>query len=65
MAEKQKTYQQLAPKVNCTPYTLGRKVANKVPMTLEEANRLAIELDITDTEFGDFFLTKQLQNATK
>ena len=33
-------------------------------MTLEEANRLAIELDITDTEFGDFFLTKQLQNAT-
>ena len=36
-----------------------------IKMTLEEANRLAIELDITDTEFGDFFLTKQLQNATK
>jgi hypothetical protein len=65
MAENQKTFQQLATKVNCTPYTLGRKVANKVPMTLEEANILAIELKITDEEFGEFFLQKELQNATK
>lgn len=65
MVEKGHTFQSLAPKIACTPYTLGQKVANETPTTLEEANILAEELDISDTEFRDFFLQKRLQYATK
>lgn len=53
--EKGYTFQTLAPKVPCTPYTLGQKVSNETSTTLEEANILANELDIDDKEFTSFF----------
>lgn len=65
MIEKKYTFQTLAPKISCTPYTLGQKIANETPMTLEEANILAKELDINDKEFSEFFLQIRLQYATK
>lgn len=58
MAEKNKTFRSLAPKVSCSAYTLGQKVSNKAPITLQEVNILADELDITDKEFKDFFLQR-------
>lgn len=56
MAEKEKNYKKLASKINCSAYTLGQKVSNKAPMNLDEANILANELDIVDSEFKEFFL---------
>lgn len=60
MVEKNLTYQMLSPKINCSAYTLGQKVANETPMNLEEAIALAKELDITEAEFADFFLKQKL-----
>lgn len=61
IVEKHKTIQIIAPKIPCHPYTLGRQIANKKPMTLETAEILSEELDITDEEFPEFFLKKKLQ----
>ncbi len=64
MAEKEKTIQKLAPIVGCSAYTLGRKIANEAPMTIEEAMILSEELEIYNEEFADFFLQNELQNTT-
>lgn len=61
MAEKNETRQTLAPKIHCTPYTLGQQIINKKPMTITTAEKLAELLDITDEEFPEFFLHKKLQ----
>ena len=50
IVEKGVTIQLLAPKIPCTPYTLGQKIANEAPMQIEEATILANELDIPDEE---------------
>lgn len=64
--EKGKTIQALAPKIPCSRDTLGKKIANEVPMQIEEANTLANELDIPDDEIADyFFYNKGCENATK
>lgn len=64
--EKGKTIQSLAPKIPCTPYTLGQKIANESPMQIEEAATLANELDITDNEIVEyFFYNESCTNATK
>lgn len=66
IAEKGKTIQALAPKIPCTPYTLGQKIANEAPMQIEEANTLANELDIKDSEIVEYFFYKRsCKNATK
>ena len=65
IVEKGKTIQSIAPKIPCSPYTLGQKLLNETPMNLEEAIILSDELDITKDEFADFFLKKKLQNTTK
>ncbi len=65
IVEKQKTIQSIAPKIPCTPYTLGQKISNETPMNLEEAIILSNELDITKEEFAEFFLQQKLQNTTK
>lgn len=65
IVEKGKTIQSIAPKIPCSPYTLGQKLSNETPMNLEEAIILSDELDITKDEFADFFLNKKLQNTTK
>lgn len=56
IVEKGKTIQSIAPKIPCSPYTLGQKIANESPMSLEEASVLSEELDIGEDEFAEFFL---------
>lgn len=64
IVEKGKTIQAIAPKVPCSAYTLGQKIANETPINLEEVIALCEELDITESEFPEFFLQKKLQNTT-
>lgn len=61
MAEKEETMQSLAPKIPCSPYTLGQQIGNKKQMTITTAEKLAEILGITDEEFPEFFLHKKLQ----
>ena len=65
IVEKGKTIQSIAPKIPCSPYILGRKIANESPMSLEEASNLSKELDIKEEEFTEFFLQKELQKRNK
>lgn len=65
IVEKGKTIQSIAPKIPCSPYTLGQKISNETPMNLEEAMILSEELEITKEEFAEFFLNEKLQNTTK
>ncbi len=65
IVEKGKTIQSIAPKIPCSPYTLGQKIANETPINLEEVIVLCNELDIKQNEFAEFFLKKKLQNTTK
>lgn len=64
IVEKGKTIQAIAPKIPCSPYTLGQKISNETPMNLEEAMILSEELEITKEEFAEFFLNEKLQNTT-
>lgn len=65
IVEKGKTIQAIAPKIPCSPYTLGQKIANETPINLEEVMVLCDELDIKEEEFTEFFLQRKLQNTTK
>lgn len=66
IVEKGRTIQSLAPKIPCTPYTLGQKIANVKPMQIEEATILANELDIEDSEMVEyFFYNRSCKSATK
>lgn len=56
IVEKGKTIQSIAPKIPCSPYILGRKIANESPMNLEEAIILGNELDISKEDFAEYFL---------
>lgn len=64
IVEKGKTIQMIAPKIPCSPYTLGQKIANETPINLQEVMVLCDELDIMDNEFAEFFLKRKLQNTT-
>lgn len=65
IVEKGKTIQVIAPKIPCSAYTLGQKLANETPINLEEVIVLCDELDIKKDEFAEFFLQNRLQNTTK
>lgn len=65
IVEKEKTIQAIAPKIPCSPYTLGQKIANETPINLEEVMVLCDELDIKEEEFAEIFLQRKLQNTTK
>lgn len=56
IVEKGKTIQAIAPKIPCSAYTLGQKIANETPINLDEVIALCEELDITKDEFKEFFL---------
>lgn len=60
IVEKGKTIQSIAPKIPCSPYILGRKIANENPINLDEVIALCEELDIEKDEFAEFFLNKKL-----
>lgn len=64
IVEKEKTIQSIAPKIPCSAYTLGQKIANETPINLEEVITLCNELDIKENEFAEFFLQNKLQNTT-
>lgn len=64
IVEKGKTIKSIAPKIPCSPYTLGQKIANETPINLDEVIVLCGELDITEQEFSEFFLQNKLQNTT-
>ena len=53
--EKGKTIQSIAPKIPCTPYTLGQKISNETPMHIEEAETLIDELEIPINEVVEYF----------
>lgn len=55
--EKGFTIQVLAKKVGVSGYTLGKKISNKSPMDLDEADEIAKELDIQDEEYAIYFFT--------
>lgn len=66
IVEKGRTIQSLAPKIPCSPYILGKKIANESPMQIEEALNLANELEIPDNEIVEyFFYGRSCINATK
>lgn len=56
IVEKNKTIYSIAQKIPCSPYTLGKKLSNKSPITLKEVSILCDELDIKKEEILDFFL---------
>ena len=58
IVEKEKTIQAIAPKIPCSPYTLGQKIANETPINLEEVMVLCDELDIKEL----IKLTEPLRN---
>lgn len=64
IVEKGKTIQSIAPKIPCSAYTLGQKIANVKPINLEEVMILCDELSISEAEFAEFFLQHKLQNTT-
>jgi len=65
IVEKGKTIQVLAPKIPCSAYTLGQKIANETPMQIEEASILINELEIPQEEIVEyFFYGNSCKNAT-
>lgn len=46
----------LAPLIGCSAYTLGQKILNKAPITIDETEKFCKHLDITVPEFPEFFL---------
>lgn len=52
------TIQAIAPQMGITPYTLGKKISNESPMTLDEALNFSIILDIPKEEIYDYFFCK-------
>lgn len=55
LAELGLTRQAIAPGMDLTPYTLGQKISNKQPMTLDEALKFAIILKISKEEIVEYF----------
>lgn len=55
LAELELTRQSVAPIIGLTPYTLGQKISNKSPMTIDEALKLAIMLKIPKQEIVEYF----------
>lgn len=50
----------IAKKIGVSPYTLGRKIAVKTPMSIREARLLQKELQISDQDVAAYFLFIEL-----
>lgn len=50
----------IAKKIGVSPYTLGRKIAVKTPMSIREARLLQKELQISDQDVAAYFLLIEL-----
>lgn len=55
MTENQLTIQAIAPRIGITPYTLGKKISNESPMTLDEALEFSLILGISKEEIHEYF----------
>lgn len=55
IVEMKTTIGKIALEMNMSGYTLGRKINNESPMSLDEANQLQRILDIPDSEFKPYF----------
>lgn len=51
----------IAKKIGVSPYTLGRKIAVKTPMSIREARLLQKELQISDQDDAAYFLLIELR----
>lgn len=51
------TIGKIADKIGVSPYTLGRKISGKTPMSVKEAHLLQKELHIADQEVAVYFFT--------
>lgn len=50
----------IAKKIGVSPYTLGRKIAVKTPMSIRKAHLLQKELQISDQDVAAYFLLIEL-----
>ena len=58
MAERRITQQDVARALDLAPATVSQKLSRVRPMNLDEAEKLATLLGITDAEFGEFFFAR-------
>lgn len=58
IVENRTTINELSQKLGMTPYTLGKKIAGKSPMTLKEASELQRELQIPAEEIPAYFFAR-------
>lgn len=56
--EKGLTQKDVAEMLNVSETTVGAKINNKRPITLDEADKISEILGISDGEFVSFFLTR-------
>lgn len=52
------TIGKIADKIGVSPYTLGKKISGKTPMSVKEARLLQQELHIADQEVAVYFFTQ-------
>ncbi len=58
MAERRITQQDVAIALGLAPATVSQKLNRVRPMNLDEAEKLATLLSISDAEFGEFFFAR-------
>lgn len=58
MAELKITQAELASKLGMATPTICQKINNLRPFTLEEAEQVAVELRISNKDFGAYFFSK-------
>lgn len=63
IVEQGSTIGRIADKLGISAYTMGRKIAGKTAMTLNEAFALKQLLEISDGEEGDYFFTPKVANG--
>ena len=60
MREKNKTQRDIANALRLKTPTVSLKINNKRPMFLDEAEKIAKILDISDDEFGNYFFSREV-----
>lgn len=60
MREKKKTQRDIADALRLKTPTVSLKINNKRPLFLDEAEKIAKILDISDDEFGSYFFSRDV-----
>lgn len=61
IVERGLTFRLVANELGMSPATLGRKIKNKTPMTLEEVEMLREFLEISPCRIMEYFFVEHLQ----